>query len=253
MQWFYHIWQHPPFNQLARFGFEQLEDWPDCEYLNRLSDFSQRFVAQQDLVDESDYYEQIIFRRHIIPTRMQNWHDLFNACIWLNFPLSKAELNRQHMQDINQFGLNPRTPRRNRITHFDECGVLLAYSDEHIPALLRERQWKQAFVDCRQQWGGQVDAVLFGHANYEMLLQPFIGLTGKFLGLRVSEQYWSADWQQKCKILDNALLEQLEHNVLADKNSLSPLPLLGIPDWYEQNQHAEFYQNKNYFMPKPKR
>jgi len=250
MQWFSHIWQSVPFHQLSHLGFEHLDDWPDCEYLNTLSGLSQRFVAQDDLNDETDYYEQIIFKRHIIPTRMQNWHDLFNACIWLNFPRCKAELNRQHMEDIDQYGLHPRTARRNRITHFDECGVVLAYSDKQIPVLLRQHQWQAAFVQHRQQWGQQAEAVVFGHANYEMLLKPFIGLTGKFLAVKVNNDYWSASWQQKCEILDRALLQLLERNILADKDSLSPLPLLGIPGWYKQNQQAEFYQNQNYFMPK---
>ncbi|WP_438862579.1 DUF3025 domain-containing protein [Neptunicella sp.] len=250
MQWFSHIWSLSPFNQLAHLGFEQFKNWPDCEDLNRLAPLSKRFVAQDELNDETDYYEQIIFKQHLIPTRLANWHDLFNAAIWLNFPLSKAELNHQHIEDINQYGLHPRTPRRNRITHFDECGVVLVYRDELIPQLLREHQWHKAFVQHRDQWGSKVDALIFGHANYEMLLQPYIGLTGKFLALPVQDEFWHACPTQKYRLVDQALLDYLRTNPLADKGRLSPLPLLGIPGWWAENERSEFYQNKNYFMPK---
>ncbi len=198
-------------------------------------------------------YEAFIAQYRQVPTRTRNWHDLFNALIWRQFPKAKAALNGLHMQDIDTHGANRRTPRRDRITHFDECGVVLAYSDALVPALLADHQWHQGFVTHRQQWGKTVQAFNFGHANDEMLLNPYIGLTGKWLGVQVAAHFFEASCSlsEQLTMLDSALQERLtEENCLAQKGHLHPLPLLGVPGWWQANQQPDFYQNRAYFMPK---
>ena len=130
-----------PFKQLdEQFSLSKLADWPNARGLNRLKNSKligqesslqhiPEFVCQNDLAETSAYYEQIIFQHKTIPTRPQSWHDLFNALIWIQFPQCKTLLNKLHIEDIEQFGLSPRTRRRNHLTHFDECGVVLACSD----------------------------------------------------------------------------------------------------------------------------
>lgn len=197
------------------------------------------------------YYEQIIFEDKGIPTRACNWHDFYNACIWRLFPHTKRQLNILHMQDIADHGVSPRTPRRDRITHFDECGVVLAYSDGEIPELLAQHQWQDAFHTRRQQWGNTVRAYVFGHANYEMLMRPHIGLTGKWLGVKVTDGFWQDALSQQYRYLDSAVAEYAEaESSFRVKQDFKPLPLLGIPAWWAANQQADFYHNRHYFRPK---
>ena len=214
------------------------------------------FVAQSSLDEtEQRYYEEIIQQDNIVPTRENSWHDLFNALIWLQFPKTKGVLNRLHMQDINTTGVHPRTPRRNRITHFDECGLVLAIEagDEALAnrllSQLAQHQWRQCFVEHKAQWWNYITPVVFGHANLEMMLSPFIGLTGKWLAVSVPSGFHQLDFWSQRKILDNALVERI--HALGDFTRsalLKPIPLLGIPLWYAQ-QDDDFYANTDYFRP----
>ena len=42
-----------------------------------------------------------------------------------------------------------------------------------------------------------------------------------------------------------------KHNFLSGR-SLSPLPILGIPGWWNGNEDPRFYENKSYFRKKRK-
>ena len=202
-------------------------------------------------VPEPRYYEQIIFEDKTIPTRSHNWHDFYNACIWRLFPQTKRQLNVLHMHDIAQYGVSPRTPRRDRITHFDECGVVLAYSSGVIPELLTQHQWLEAFYEQRSAWGNTVRAFVFGHANYEMLMRPHVGLTGKWLGVEVSEAFWQTSLSEQYQLLDAQVANYASsEQSFTVKQHLKPLPLLGIPGWWAENQHEQFYHNRDYFRPK---
>ncbi len=210
------------------------------------------FVTQQSMAHHDGYYEQIVFQEHKVPTRCDNWHDFFNALIWMLFPQSKQALNRLHIDDISQHGLSPRTRRRNHITHFDECGVILAYEDEQDIQALAEHQWQDSFIAQRPRWGQQIDAFCFGHANLEMLLNPFTGLTGKWLGVKVEATFWQMSLAQQYAYLDKAFVTQhVQAGSFNLPKPLKPLPLLGIPGWWPQNQDPDFYTNTDYFRPKP--
>jgi hypothetical protein len=264
-------WNSLYLNQLTIDPFRQLDDqfylskhtnWPDAQGLNELkkSIFSGQansltslpdFICQNELAETSAYYEQIIFQKKVIPTRPQSWHDLFNAFIWMQFPRCKALLNKLHIEDIEQFGLSPRTRRRNHLTHFDECGVVLACSDPHLLALLAEHQWHSVFVEHRDKWGKDIHAHIFGHANYEMLLNPFIGLTGKWLAVEVDNSFIHLNSLQKHAQLDESLCSKItEEKLFSQAKPLLPLPLLGIPGWCDENNNEEFYDNSNYFRKK---
>ncbi|MBN7820081.1 DUF3025 domain-containing protein [Bowmanella yangjiangensis] len=253
-EWSSDAFLRPPFSWLDDlYALCCIKTWPDFNWLNADASLPVRFVSQQMLDEQTLCYESFIHTYEQVPTRPQNWHDLFNALIWKQFPRSKSALNRLHMTDINAVGSNQRTPRRNRITHFDECGVLMIYSTEEIPNLLKQHEWHAAFVDRRSDWGTRVQALVFGHANYEMLLKPYIGLTGKWLGIQVPKDYFSWDNKQQLAYVDEKLVERLEQqNCLGERGALWPLPLLGVPGWWPDNEHAAFYANQNYFMPKRK-
>ncbi|MFA3789809.1 DUF3025 domain-containing protein [Aliiglaciecola sp. SL4] len=238
--------------------------------------FEFTFKCQDSMPETGDYYETIIFKDRVIPTRPNSWHDLFNGLVWLNFPKTKTLLNRWHVEDIQSYGLTPRTHRRNQITLFDECGIVLAVSDSRVCEHLANHQWQKVFIEDRHKWDNQdamfndeinavfnmdchvnshehkpqIKAFVFGHANYEMLLNPFIGLTGKWLPIKVDDRFFAENHTRQLSTLDSSLYDLLCcKNSLSDSGKLSPIPLLGIPGWYSQNQSREFYLNQDYFRP----
>ena len=254
-----------PMQQLEDlFHLSLFDDWPNAEGLNQLktkirgdSSLIPEFVCQSMLEPTEQYYEQIIYQQNIIPTRPNSWHDLFNGLIWLQFPKTKRLLNQQHVEDIQQFGLSPRTLRRNNLTHFDECGVIVTYQDTATLASviddLAQHRWTSVFVENRKLWGKQLQAFVFGHANLEMLLQPFIGLTGKWLALKVDAGFESKTAEQQLAEVDYNVVQLIQQgNVFAQKKPLLPLPLLGIPGFWDANNNPEFYANTDYFRPKSK-
>jgi hypothetical protein len=255
-----------PMQQLeVQFGLSVLPSWPNASGLNAvkssLIDDSQlipEFVCQSQIRESTLYYEQTIQQKNIIPTRPNSWHDLFNGLIWLQFPQTKRLLNQQHVEDIEQQGLSPRTLRRNNLTHFDECGVIVTYqrSDvfSQLMESLKQHQWQSVFVDNRQYWGNEINSFMFGHANLEMLLQPFIGLTGKFLAVEVDRQFSALSYSEQVSHLDELLVKQIrQNNLFSQRKPLSPMPLLGIPGVWDANNDPEFYANTDYFRPQPAR
>ena len=263
-----------PMQQLDdQFGLSSLPAWPNASGLNALksnlathlgrnSQLLPEFVCQSHIIESSLYYEQIILHKNIIPTRPNSWHDLFNGLIWLQFPQTKRLLNQQHVADIDSYGLSPRTLRRNNLTHFDECGVIVTYHRhrhrqradplEQLIEGLKQHQWKSVFVDNRQCWGNELNSFIFGHANLEMLLQPFIGLTGKFLAVEVDSQFSSLSYAEQVAQLDELLVHKiLETDLFSTPKPLNPMPLLGIPSVWDANKSPEFYENTDYFRPKP--
>ena len=218
-----------------------------------------KFVDQASLDSgEARYYEQIIAQDGCIPTREDSWHDCFNACIWMQFPKTKHYLNALHVQDINNFGVHPRTARRNHVTHFDECGVVLAIPRQHINQgneilqQLATHQWKQAMYHQRELWQSAIFPFVFGHANLEMMLNPFIGLTGKWLAVLVDENFENFTAFEQTQHLDRVLLSRIQQlDDFIPARLMPPLPILGVPGWWSQ-QTETFYGNTEYFRPQPK-
>lgn len=223
-------------------------------------DFNKRFVCQDSLPQDTRYYEQVIYEDDIIPTRKNSWHDFFNGLIWFQFPLTKAYLNSLHISEIKQHGLNPRTKVRNHLTHFDECGVVLFIkgSDLHskLQTAFEQQDWISIFCELREEWHTSIIPMVFGHANLEMMLSPFIGLTGKVLLIKLSAEReqqisWSDGESNQTLNFDFTLLNYLQNeNVMHQHKPFFPLPLLGVPNWYAGEQNEAFYENKAYFMPK---
>ena len=252
-----------PMQQLdVNFGLSGLADWPNAAGLNDLkSRFGDlqipQFVCQNQLTATDHYYEQIIHQQNIIPTRPDSWHDLFNGLIWLQFPKTKSLLNQQHVEDIELNGLSPRTVRRNNLTHFDECGVILTYQKDSIAEQLIKdlamHKWQSVFIENRPTWGKELKSYIFGHANLEMLLQPFIGLTGKWLALEVDSQFAGLRYGEQLTQIDELLVDFIKKtNVFVEKKPMHPIPLLGIPGVWDANNNPAFYANTDYFRPLPR-
>ena len=135
-------------------------------------------------------YESWIDRYGQVPTRLEGrgqWHDLFNALIWLTWPLSKAQLNRMHaLAAPAQAGT--RGPMRDKATLIDEQALIWLDLDPVLSDALCDRDWHRLFVDERERWL-RIDQAqglfMFGHALYEKCLAPYKALTAHVLILAV--------------------------------------------------------------------
>lgn len=243
--------------QIPLYGLEK-----NAHYLNHLCNLLHNpapitFVPQEVYDGDKRYYEQIIFETKNVPTR-PNWHDFFNGLIWSQFPQTKHYFNSQHIAEITLQGSAQRTPVRDRLTHFDECGIVLFTAQKHVATQVQNHKWDDLFVKNSANWHQQTLAVIFGHALWEMLLEPFIGLTAKATVIEVPEEMMldlkasenTAEFYIMC---DNLLSEHIKINqLISKKKPWLPLPMLGIPDWSPFPQTPTFYSNTQYFMPKNK-
>ncbi|KZN30769.1 hypothetical protein N474_23900 [Pseudoalteromonas luteoviolacea CPMOR-2] len=256
--WHSHLFNDAPFGHLqALFNLQRFATWPSFDWLNSQLSHSNSagkkivFTPNALLENETRYYEEIIAQTGQVPTREDNWHDFFGAMIWCLFPKTKSLLNQLHTEEIKLHGLKQRSRKRNALTLFDECGLVLAIPQLQWRDKLREHKWTEVFYEHRNLWHNSLIPFVFGHANYEMLTNPFIGLTGKLLCIVVEEPFYDLPLTKQYAYLDNKLVQLIqEQNVLDDNTKMSPLPLLGIPQWHSDSQNEAFYANQDYFRPK---
>lgn len=246
-------------------AFDEWQKWPSPKALQSLLPYEVtnlnnkliEFVEQKPDQDFSAVaYEEVIYKTGQVPTRKESWHDIFGAITWSLFPKTKAAINKLHHDDIQANGKEARSTLRNALTLFDECGVIVITKNQDICQQLRTHEWKTAFVENKDRWFERsaqgVGAYVFGHANYEMLTKPFDGLTGKWLHLDISAELMSLPLNVQYRMIDDALSQNILAGVLTDNSKMSPLPLLGVPTWYDKNQQASYYDNTDYFRPKRK-
>ena len=195
------------------------------------------FVSQTELPTDIAY-EAFIYSHKRVPTR-DNLHDFFNGLCWLRFPQTKSRLNFLQAQEITSQGVGAtRGPLRDALTLFDENVLLLQSSDALWQALL-DRDWIKLFVELRDEWQS-AHVVTFGHALLEKLVTPYKSITAHVY--RIASDVDVQDDQA----LDDWLASDLQPNFLATKPFL-PLPVLGIPGWWPDNEVASFYADTQVF------
>lgn len=211
-----------------------------------------RFVSQlHGKLAFAEKYEQRCYLSGELQMRSHNYHDLFNALVWMTFPHTKAILNARHYHALIQeeaAGTTERGAVRDANTLFDESGVIVAYADGGSAALLRDFKWKELFWQQRAQTQAGMGFYLFGHGLYEKALQPYIGMTGHGLLLCVPAEFFMWPLEQQLGHLDTLLADYLsDRNNCATSRDLSPVPVLGVPGWAAENNKASYYDNSAYF------
>ena len=194
-------------------------------------------------------YEPRCYLEGALQTRSGNWHDLFNALVWLAFPQAKREINARHYHALNgKTAGKGRGSGRDMLTLLDESGVLVACADEELAGLLRTFCWKDLFWRQRERVKAAMDFHLFGHGLYEKAMYPYVGMTGQGLVMMVEPRYFSMDLPARLAYMDKLLAVYLEkaENCL-DTRELAPVPLLGIPGWTVDNENPAYYDNTRYF------
>jgi hypothetical protein len=248
---------HPLFNNI-KIMFEQHKlampsQYPSLEVLNswlkqlhpglkNTNGKSIQFVDQGTSFENfEDGYEQRIYLKGEVQTRLNNWHDFFNAIIWLKLPEIKRVINGRHYyESLKQRQLGEAKKRntiQNQLAHFDECGVVVISKSKELLELLRNHCWSELFWDKREEVQSDMCFEIFGHALYEKALNPYIGFTGKALLIHSSN----------FNNVGRKAAEHLIQNLSNVERLLSPLPILGVPGWWQENNAPEFYRNAHYF------
>ncbi len=239
--------------------------WPGCDELNRVIASRRerianaagrplRFVGQplQQKTFE-DKYEPRIFLRGEVQMRPCNWHDLFNALVWLTFPAAKAALNQRHFQELERqraSGAQDRGPAGDALTLFDEGGVIVAASDPALAAMLTGFEWKPLFWQRRAEVLQRMRFYLFGHALHEKALAPFTGVTGRGVLFEVEDTFLAMPLEAQIPVLDARLAAQFSDATrFTTTRELTPVPILGVPGWCGDNSSEQYYDNLEYFRP----
>jgi Protein of unknown function (DUF3025) len=194
-----------------------------------------RFVPQAD-TGSDEAYEAFIARTASVPTR-DNLHDLFNGIVWLRYPQLKRRLNELQAAQIAVHGVgSTRGAVRDALTLFDENAACWQ-APEVLAQALRARDWRTLFVSHRSEWG-HTKLIVFGHALLEKLCAPRKPITAHVWLLPAAGEAQSR-W-----------LEALTPARLASK-PYHPLPVLGVPGWWPENEDAAWYDDPAVFRPPP--
>lgn len=231
--------------------------WPSLEELNRLARFAGivnarglplRFVSQTSPCSQRDYEARILASGEV-PTRADNWHDLFNALVWLTFPRTKAALNAVQCRCLQVSGRGGnRPPLSDAATLFDESGLILVTQDDALVELLRAHRWQEVFLSRRAAWR-DVRVYLFGHALLEKSLAPFPAMTAKCLCLQL-DPLPPADSAPPPEVDATVAAMWLEGTVTRPAD-LFPVPVLGIPGLWPENRIPGFYDDNRVFRARP--
>ena len=199
-----------------------------------------RFVPQQQL-PEGEAYERFIFNTDQCPTR-DNLHDFFNGLCWITFPQTKKKLNQLQAAEIAKAGVQPlRGPARDALTVFDENAAFLIAPQPLWDALLA-RDWKTLFISLRPLWK-DAQLVLFGHALLEKLVHPRKAVTAHVYRAQPAMNSIASTNE-----LDRWIAASLSAEKLAAK-PFTPLPVLGVPGWWHENENFSFYNDSHVFRP----
>ena len=224
-------------------------DTPLHETLNQCLTSPVRFVPQSRL-PSGVAYEQFIFDTQQCPTR-DVLHDFFNALYWDKFPHTKARLNQLQAEQITQLGLvTQRGAVRDALTVFDENGALLIAPPELWSALIA-MDWQRLFITLRPLWQ-QARLIPFGHALLEKLVQPRKPITAHVyiaqftIGNIAKESINTPVTAQFYSLLDAWIAADLSAEKLAAK-PFTPLPVLGVPNWWAANENPHFYDDETVF------
>ncbi len=222
--------------------------WPAIDQFNvRRTDGSMPRFAVQDaaLLADGLHYEQRIAERGLVATRERNWHDLFNALVWLRHPALKAALNRRQVQEIARMGPRQRSRPQCAMTHFDEAGVIVRVADPALLSRWDAHDWHGLFWHERAAWmDGRIAVTVFGHALLEHALTPGKLLVGKALVFEARPEV------SMTELAETAAAAIDSGRVLADPLELRPLPLSGIPGWHPDNRDEAFHRSASCYQPR---
>ncbi len=235
--------RHPVFDGYGEYlDLMTAPGWPDIDALNaRMPSSGPRFVKQDAAVLADGLHYEARIAQGRIATRTENWHDLFNALVWMRHPALKQALNQRQCRHIAAMGTHERSPAQQALTQFDESGVIVQVRDPMLLDLWDRHDWTALFHANAAHWrnGDIAIAAVVGHALMEQMLVPGRLLVGKCVV--VLDDSPDAVARVSESISTGA--------VLTTPSTLRPLPLAGIPGWHAGQSEA-FYAQEDYFRPR---
>ena len=188
-------------------------------------------------------YEAKIAQTGLVPTRLNSWHDYYNACCWLRYPRLKACFNAIHVAEGREYSDNSRSGLRNVITHLDESGAIVISDSVTLLRALAAQEWGSAFV--HPAWNS-TRCVLLGHGMLEQGRKPFPGITAKALLVY-------AHGARSVTEVDVALARIASSEPTSVSQwPVHPLPLRGVPGFWEKSDQKTLVSNVKEFRPRLK-
>ncbi len=234
-------WSRPWFSSILQPGRAVLQNCYEglapYQALNCFGASPVQFVPQSAL-PSGQAYEQFIFDTQTVPTR-DNLHDFFNGLCWLTFPQTKTKLNQLQAEQLAINGVQKtRGAVRDALTLFDENTAFLIAPPSIWDALIA-KDWQRLFVELRPLWR-EAQLVLFGHALLEKLVYPRKAIT--------AHVYVAQPAIDSIADLDAWIAKDITAEKLAGKPFV-PLPVLGVPGWWAENEKLSFYEDILVFRP----
>jgi hypothetical protein len=161
----------------------------------------------------ADLYEGQIVERGQVPTRLDDWHDFFNALTFAAFPRAKWALHRRQYALLQQ-RIGPdtrrlpgaRTREQDALTLFDEGGIALVVAPAAAHGQGQAPLARAAAELCR---AGQARAVPFGHALHEHLIEGLPSPLGAVHALAL--EFAGLSQPALLERVDEALASDLSH------------------------------------------
>jgi hypothetical protein len=203
-----------------------------------------RFVPPPAHTLSAIEFERHIVERSEIVVRPDSIHDAMNALVWRTFPKTKLAISKAHVALGETLDGKTRPRRRDVLTLFDEAGLIVVSERSDLRAMNEQHQWRALFVEHRADFIAHTKPILFGHGAMEQLVtRPHRGLTVKALWLPLSPT-------ATINMIDSYLAEKIERNeLLTASERRVPLPLIGVPGWFVENESSGCYDDIEIFRP----
>jgi hypothetical protein len=190
-------------------------------------------------------YESAIGHEGIVHVRRGQWHDVFNALVWLAFPKTKAALNARHVQDRTSATPNKRSRGRDAATLLDESGLILVCADPDLARLLRDRAWRALFDTRHDALIRAMRPYAIGHGMLVKLLAPFRAITARTLILTIDPAALPAGTAGQARV-DEAAARAIGDAALRPE-MLPPLPVAALPGWDSEGLGARLFDDRTVF------
>ncbi|WP_439535457.1 DUF3025 domain-containing protein [Methyloversatilis sp.] len=197
-------------------------------------------------------YESRIAGTGCVVTRDHNWHDTFNAWVWLTFPLTKAAMNQCHAAHLvhTADGAGTRGPVRDALTQFDEDGLVLVSDDSSLLEAIRHHRWREAMFDRRRALES-ARVFVIGHALLDKARAPHVGLCARSLLVCSRELGCDAAAVSAGQVDAWLAARMARGDWPRSPRDLQPLPVLGLPGMTADNTCASYFDDRRQFRPAP--
>jgi Protein of unknown function (DUF3025) len=259
------------FQQLSNYAniFSQFKSWPSVMSWNNLIgkcaksgaglpiffkvQKNLRHLCPQQLNKIENNYQLSIFFTGGVSSRERNWHDLFNAISYDQFPLIKESINRRHFwEHLKQTECNPtkmnqttnnRTAVQDALTLLDEGGAIVVCKSKEMTEVLRVGNWEKILNMNELEMRQSFSIYLFGHAIFEVLLNgvPCPHISCIVLTNKSTEQ----NFPQKHKVDFIASYLLNSSKIISGTENLWPIPLLIFPSLSENWKNSKQFLVEN--------